>query len=174
MDIRHQLLKAHSRQNADIVESYVVETPGAIIRLMTCFFCDEVNVAQRAAQVVGNLGRNHPVMLEPWWEEMVTAAEEPVHDAIRRNVARYFSELELELPETLESRMVDSFTTWICEDKTPVAVAAFAMQFVADRCLRYPEHAQQVRQMIERKMDSASAGFQSRGKKILRQIEKAL
>lgn len=174
MDIRSQLLKAHSRQNADIVEAYVVETPGAIIRLMTCFFCDEVNVAQRAAQVVGNLGRHHPSMLEPWWDEMVTAGERPVHVAIRRNVARYFSELKLDLPETLESRIVASFTRWVCEEKTPVAVSVFAMQFIADRCVHYPEQGKRIAQVIEEKIDSASAGFQNRGKKILRQMENCL
>ena len=171
MDIRRQLLQAHSRQNADLVEAHVVDNPTAIIALMSCFFSDEVSVAQRAAQVVGNLGRHHPSLLEPWWEEMVAAAEQPVHVAIRRNVARYFSELELDLPKKLETQIVDSFTRWVSEKDTPVAVAVFAMQFVADRCCQFPEHGQRIRHVIEQKIDSASAGFKNRGQKILKQID---
>jgi len=70
MNIRQQLLKKHSRENADFVETHVVKTPGAVVELMVCFLSDETTVVQRSAQVVGNLGRHHPEMLQPWWEEM--------------------------------------------------------------------------------------------------------
>lgn len=173
MNIRQQLLKNHSRQNADFVEAYVVDTPGAIIQLMACFFSDEVKVAQRSAQVVGNLGRHHPAMLKPWWAEMVASGNRPVHQAIRRNVARYFSELELAIPKKLESSIVDSFTDWSCDSSSPVAVSVFAMQFVADRCNGYPIHAKRVRTAIESQLASASPGFCNRGRKIIKQLDAA-
>ena len=174
MNIRQQLLRKHSQQNADFVEAHVVDTPGAIIQLMACFFSDEVKVAQRSSQVVGNLGRNHPKMLKPWWAEMIESGNRPVHQAIRRNVARYFSELELSIPKTLEATIVDSFTDWSCNSSSPVAVAVFAMQFVADRCQDYPKHAKRVRNAIESRLDSASPGFCNRGKKIIKQLDAKL
>ena len=123
MNIRQQLLKRHSRENADFIEDHVVRTPGAIVELMVCFLGDETKVAQRSSQVVGNLGRNHPEMLQPWWEEMIDAGDTPIHIAIRRNVARYFSELELPIPAPLEKRIADSFTQWSTDSNVPVAVA---------------------------------------------------
>ena len=70
MNIRQQLLKKHSRENADFVEAHVARTPGAVIELMACFLGDELRVAQRSSQVVGNLGRHHPEMLQPWWQDL--------------------------------------------------------------------------------------------------------
>ncbi len=170
MNIRQQLLRKHSRENADFVEAHVVRTPGAIVELMVCFLGEETKVAQRSAQVVGNLGRHHPEMLEPWWEEMIDAGEDPIHIAIRRNVARYFCELELPIPEKLEKRIVESFTCWATAPDVPVAVAVFAMQFVADRHGRFAEHAKAVQREIESRMETATPGFCNRGQKIIAQM----
>lgn len=171
MNIRQQLLKRNSRANADIVIAHVASTPEAIIELMACFLSDEVKVAQRASQVVGDMGRRQPELLEPWWDEMLQAAQQPVHDAIRRNVARYFSELEMTLPTKLEKSLVTLFTDWTCEPTTPVAIQVFAMQFVADRGGRFSNEAERVKAAILSRFDTASAGFRSRGKQILKLLE---
>ena len=170
MNIRQQLLKRNSRENADIVIAHVGSTPGAIVELMACFLSDEVKVAQHASQVVGDLGRRQPELLEPWWDEMLQSAQQPVHDAIRRNVARYFSELELTLPTKLEKSLVTLFSGWTCELTTPVAIQVFAMQFIADRAERFPEEAGKVKAVIQSRFDTATAGFRSRGERILKQL----
>ncbi len=140
------------------------------MELLACFLCEETKVAQRSSQVVGNLGRNHPQMLQPWWQEMIDAADDPVHIAVRRNVARYFSELEMSIPKKLEKRIAESFTRWSTDPEVPVAVAVFAMQFVADRHQQFPEQANAIRKQIESRIDSASPGFCNRGQKILNQM----
>ena len=171
MNIRQQLLKRNSRANADIVIAHVASTPKAIVELMACFLSDEVTVAQRAAQVVGDIGRKNPEMLEPWWSEMVEAAKKPVHDAIQRNVCRYFSELDLTLPTKLETSLITLLTDWTCEPTTPVAIQVYAMQFVADRAERFPNEAERVKAAILSQFDTATAGFRSRGKRVLKQLE---
>ena len=172
MNIRQQLLKKHSRENADFIEDYVVEHPQAIVELMACFLSDETKIAQRSSQVVGNLGRHHPKMLEPWWEEMIDAGDKPVHIAIRRNVARYFCELKLPMKAKLEKRIADSFTRWSTDPDVPVAVTVFAMQFIADRHQQFPRQANDIRTEIQSRMESESAtpGFCNRGRKILQQL----
>lgn len=171
MNIRKQLLVRHSRENADIVIAHVVNTPGAIIELMACFFSDEVKVAQRASQVVGDIGRQQPDSLEPWWDEMVCAAEDPIHDAIRRSVARYFSELELKLPPKTEQSLVQLFTDWACDRTTPIAIQVYAMQFVADRADDFPAEAKRITAQIRAGLNTASPGLRSRGTRILEQLE---
>lgn len=171
MNIRQQLLKRNSRKNADIVIAHVDSTAGAIVELMACFLSDEVKVAQRAAQVVGDLGRRDPELLEPWWNEMLEAGQKPVHDSIRRNVARYFSELELALPKKIETSLIKLFTAWMLEPNTPVAIQVFAMQFVADRAERFTTEAKQIRAAIQSRIKTASPGLLSRGKRILKQLE---
>lgn len=171
MNIRQQLLQRNSRANADIVLAYVTKTPTAIVELMACFLSDEVTVAQRASQIVGDLGRLAPESLKPWWDEMARAAEQPVHDAVCRNVARYFSELQLSLPPELERSLVQLLTGWSCNLKTPVAITVFSMQFIANRADRFPQEANQIRTQIESSIDTGSAAFKNRGRTILNQLK---
>ncbi len=172
MILRTQLLEAHSRHNADLIMAHVSSHPETLPELMACFFSDEVTVAQRAAQVVGDLGRAHPQWLQPWWPELVNATEEPVHNAIRRNVTRYFSELKMDLPLKLEQKLVNLCTDFVADPHQNVAIAAFSMTLVADRADRYPEQAQRLERVLVRLIPSRPPGFQNCGRKILKQLSK--
>jgi hypothetical protein len=174
MNIRTQLLKAHSRTNADVIQFYVQRCPEALPELMACLFSDQVAVAQRAAMVVGNFGRQHPDRLRPWWSDLVELIQAPVHAAITRAVVRYFSELALELPAKLESRLIDCCLHAVADPNEKTATCVFAMQFVADRAPQYPQSAARLNAALIRRIPQGSAGFQSRGKKVLRQLQEFL
>ena len=174
MNIRTQLLVAHSRNNADVVQRYVEQHPESLPELIACLGSDEVKVAQRAAMVVGNFGRDNPKALEPWWEDLVQAADDQVHNAIGRAVVRYFSELDLKLPADLESRLVDRCLQAVLDPAEKTATSAFAMKFITDRAAKYPEHARRLNAALIRLIPSGSPGFQNRGRKILEQLKEHL
>ena len=174
MNIRTQLLAVHSRANADTVQQYVEDHPESLPELMACLCSDELKVAQRASMVVGNFGRSNPVALQPWWEDLAEATEDPIHAAIPRAVIRYFSELELELPKPLEARLVDRCMNAVIDPKEKTATSAFAMKFVADRAGDYPEHAKRLNAALIRLIPSGTPGFQNRGRKMLKMLEEHL
>ncbi len=167
MNIRTQLLVANSRNNADVVQRYVEQHSDSLPELIACLGSDEVKVAQRAAMVVGNFGRANPEALEPWWEDLIEAADDQVHNAIGRAVVRYFSELKMKLPADLESRLVDRCLQAVLEPEEKTATSAFAMTFVTDRAADYPEHARRLHAALIRLIPSSSPGFQNRGRKML-------
>jgi len=150
--------------------AHVQAHPESLPELMACFFSDEVAVAQRAAQVVGDIGRASPESLKPWWSELADASANPVHQAIRRNVTRYFSELKLKLPKKVESQLVDDCINFVADPNEGVAIAAFSMNFVADRAAKYPQHAQRLERVLVRLLPSRPPGFQNRGRKVLKQL----
>ena len=170
MNIRQQLLHKNSRANADIILDYVAKTPNGLVEVMVCFLSDETKLAQRAAQVVGDWGRMHPESLQPWWAEMLRAAEKPVHNAICRNVSRYFSELELSLPADLERSLVKLMAGWSSDLTTPVATTVYSMRFIANRADRFPDEANLIKAQIESRISTGTAGFKNCGKKILKQL----
>ena len=174
MRIRKQLLVEHSRANADKIETMVLADDQLLPELMACFFSDETVVAQRAAQVVGDIGRKESDRLLPWLAEIVDAIENPVHEAIRRNGVRYFSELDEPLSPELESRLMRLCLAFVGDSDTKTAVGAFAMQFVADRAEQYPADAEVLCNQLRARMPSATAGFKNRAKKILKKLEARL
>jgi hypothetical protein len=149
MSIREQLFVEHSRANSDRIAAHVLSwsedlniglendkgptarQPGQcakaifnqrLVELMACFFSDEVDLAQRAAHVVGLLGRENPWMLIPWWDELVESAANPTHEALRRNAIRYFSEQPEPLPKKLETRLIKLCSQFVADEKYSIAV----------------------------------------------------
>lgn len=150
--------------------AHVQAHPESLPELMACFFSDEVTVAQRAAQVVGDIGRATPESLQPWWSAMADASADPVHQAIRRNVTRYFSELKLDLPKKLERKLVEDCIDFVADPNEGVAIAAFSMNIVADRAAKYPQHAQRLERVLVRLLPSRPPGFQNRARKVMKQL----
>jgi HEAT repeat protein len=174
MNIRSQLLIAHTRANADVVQKYVEDNPQSLTELMACLNSNEVKVAQRASMVIGNFGRSNPDALQPWWEDLAEATNDPIHNAITRAVIRYFSELDRQLPKRLESRLVQRCVQAVLAPEEKTATSAFAMKFVTDRAAQYPEHAKRLNAALIRLIPSGSPGFQNRGRKMIEQLKDIL
>ena len=171
MIVREQLLVANSRANADKVIAMVADNPELLVQLMICFLGDEVIVAQRASQAVGDIGRHDSDLLLPWLEDIVDAIEKPVHVAIRRNGVRFFSELEEPLPEALEERLIKMCGEFVADPKVAIAIGAFSMSFVADRADRYPKAAKKLCKDLRARLPNASSGFANRARKVIKQLE---
>ena len=172
MDIRAQILSAHSRANADLVLNYVLDDKGRVKPLMKLFLGEEYRVAQRLAMVVGDLGRFRPAWLHPWHEPMIAAANAPLHDSVKRNVLRYFSELPLgAVGEEQEGELLDVAFRLFESPLEAVAIRVYGMQIVANYAEHFPELKDELRAVIEITIaEGATPGFRSRGQKILKRL----
>ncbi|MEL7163351.1 MAG: hypothetical protein AAFN92_21520 [Bacteroidota bacterium] len=172
MNLREQLLREHSRPNADLILAYVLKDKRRTAKLMDLFLDDEYRVGQRAAMVVGDLGRLEPTWLRPYHARMIAAADAGKHDAIKRNVMRYFSELPLEeLSEENAGNLLDVAFRLFESPTEAVAIRVFSMQIVANFTEEYPELKDELRAVIELTIaEGTTPGFRSRGTKILRKL----
>jgi hypothetical protein len=172
MDYAEQLMVEHSKANADRILEHVLVAESRVEALMEVFLGEEYRAAQRAAMVVGNLGRAQPGWLKPWHRRMIEAANQPIHDAVRRNVMRYFSELDIALiEEENEGYLVDLAFRLTADPEAAVAIRVFSMQVVANYVEKYPEFREELAGIIELTIaEGTTPGFRSRGKKILRQM----
>ena len=172
MDISAQLLLIHSRANADLVLAHVLEDEERVTDLMDAFLQGEYRVVQRASMVVGNLGRERPEWLTPWHRRMIEFAGGPCHDAVRRCVMRYFSELLIEhIDEDDAGRLIDLAFRLAADHQSAVAIRVFAIQIVYNYTISYPELKDELAGIIEHTLaEGTTPGFRSRGTKILRKL----
>ncbi|WP_020569652.1 hypothetical protein [Neolewinella persica] len=172
MNYRDQLLSEHSRANADLVLNHVLKDRQRVANLMDVFLSDEYRAVQRSAMVVGDLGRLRPAWLQPWHKHMILAAKEPEHDSVVRNVMRYFSELPLEqVGEDDQGALLELAFRLTESPLQAVAIRVFSMTVAANFCQLYPELKEELRGIIELSLaEGATAGFRSRGNKILRKL----
>lgn len=162
------LARAHSRENADRILAHLLADRRRVPDLIRIFLGEEVTLVQRAAMVVGDLGRKKPNWLMPWQSALIGAAAHPLHPAVSRNVMRYFSELAPScVVETAEGPLLDLAFTLSAAPQTPVGIRVFAWQVVANFALRYPELRSELLGIIALTLaEDASPGLQSRGRKI--------
>ncbi len=174
MNIRQQLSKTHSRANADLVLNYVLADEGRVGDLLKALRDEEITIVQRAAMVVGDLGRARPAWLRPYNNRLLEMATAPAHDAVQRNILRHFSELDLaDIHEDLEGPLLELAFVLTEEPTVPPGIRVFAMQVVANLCSRYPELKAELRAVLETQLPlTESPGFRSRAKKILSRLKR--
>ena len=169
MDIREQLLKEHSKSNANKIAHYVSDNTSRFALLMKLFFSDEYRVTQRAAQVVSICSDSHPQLIRPYLKELILNLRNDVHDAVKRNSLRILQDIEL--PESLHGDMADIGFRLLTSREEPVAVKVFAMTVLANICKKEPDLKNELEIIIEDQMPYGSAGFISRGNKILKRLQ---
>ncbi|HYC28951.1 MAG TPA: hypothetical protein VEB42_09045, partial [Chitinophagaceae bacterium] len=138
MDIREEILKEHSKQNAENIAAWVCRSPQRVQQLMHLFLHEEYRVVQRLAQVVGKISDSHPQLLMPHLSALVQRIKEPgVHVAVKRNVVRILQNVEM--PEALHGDIMNICFDLLADVNEPVAVRVFSMTVLHNLSKHYPE-----------------------------------
>lgn len=171
MDIRESLLEEHSKSQAQRIAAWIENDPERFAGLITLMLEDEYRVAQRAAWVVTHCLEKNPHLLEPHLEAMVYNLRRPgQHNAIRRNTLRALQYVDI--PEELWGETADVAFDLLIDPNEPAAIRVFAMTVIWNICQHVPELSQELKLIIEDQWEHATAGFRSRGRKILKEMDK--
>lgn len=171
MDIRKQLLYEHTKENTDHIVSYIGNQQERFDELMNLFLHDEYRICQRAAWVIGKIGKTQPEMFPPHLKSMImNLRKEGLSDSVKRNTLRVLEEFEI--PESLWGETADICFEYLASKKEAVAIKCFSMTVLLNITLKVPELKDELQILIEDQMPYASAGFKSRGKKTLKALQK--
>ncbi len=170
MDIRKELLKAHSIYQTMKVVNYIDRDELLFDELMELFFRNEPVVAQRAAWAVGHCFRKYPWHIYPYLKRMLDHLNNDVHVALRRCTLVILSEVEI--PEDIEGEVADLCFDILQSAREAIAVQASAMTALYNISQKYPELIPELKMAIEDIMPYASSGLKNRGMKILKKLNK--
>lgn len=169
MNIEETLINEHSRASADHIVSLIGDDPAKFKILMNLFFNGGYRINQRAAMPVGICARKKPELIKPYLEKMIRNLDQPIHDAVKRNTLRIFQDIEI--PENLHGNILEKCFEYLNSNKEPVAIKVFAMTVIFNLTKCYPELANELKIIIEDQMPYGTAGFKSRGSKILKKLQ---
>ncbi|HYV93171.1 MAG TPA: hypothetical protein VE978_15455 [Chitinophagales bacterium] len=170
MNLREEILKEHSKQQTIRLANWVGKEKKRFTELMNLFLHDEYRVVQRSAWIVKHVADEHPDWIKPWLKKMLEYCKQPVHDAVKRNVIRILTEIDL--PKNLYGLAATICFDFLSSATEPVAVKVFSMTVLSNIAQHEPELKQELRLLIEDQMQWEKPGFTSRGRKILAQLEK--
>lgn len=178
MDLLKQLGVAHSRANADLILNWLEQDRARTRVLMEVVRSknpEQFKLVQRAAMVLGDLGRKHPDWLLPYHSELIELARESTHPAIPRAVTRYFSELPLaKVEESNQGHLLDMSFDYLTNPEASVTMKVFSMSTLLHFTRLFPELRDELRGLIELQLEEGenSAGYISRARKVLRELSK--
>lgn len=170
MNIRESLLEEHSKKQAQRIAAWIGSDPERFAELISLMLEDEYRVAQRAAWSVTHCLDRYPELIAPHLEVMIyNLRDNQQHPAIRRNTLRALQEADF--PESLWGEVADIAFQILVDPQEPAAVRVFAMTVAWNISRRVPELQQELKLIIEDQWEHATAGFRSRGRKILKAME---
>src|ERR1044072_6798370 len=143
MDLKAEILKEHSKEQALKVTNWVGSDKKRLEELLHLFLHDEYRVVQRSARMVSMVAEIQPELIKPHLEAIVNKMNEPgVHVAVKRNVVRLLQYMDI--PEPLHGMVMNTCFELLADPKETIAVRAFSMTVLANLAKVYPDIKQEL------------------------------
>jgi hypothetical protein len=170
MKIREELERVYSKQLAIKVATYVGADEELFSELMILFFQEDYRMVQRASAVLSVCVDNYPFLITPYLDRLVANLKNDIPDVIKRNTVRILQTQDI--PDHLLGAVADSCFQFLGSKNEAVAIQAFSMTVLLNVVRKVPELGSELKWLIEEQLPYASAGFVSRGKKVLNELRK--
>lgn len=170
MNIKKEILKSNSKVQVLKIVHYVGDDPDRFASLMEVFLKGPYRVTQRAAWPISYCVEEHPSLVLPHLRSLLEHLRTPgIHNAVRRNTMRLLQFIDI--PKRLHGRVAATCFQYLKDKKEAIAVRVFSMTVLTHIAKHNPGLKNEVRMMIEDEMPYSSAGFISRGRKMLKELE---
>lgn len=170
MNLIKTLQSSFDKRTMNKIVAYIGNDPTKFDELVAAFLNSPYRITQRAAWPLSSCVKAHPELVRPHLKMIIKNLAKPgIHDAVKRNTLRFLQFIEI--PKPLHGITLDICFPLVQNVKEPVAIRVFAMTVVANLCEMYPELRGELTEIIDKQMPYASAGFRSRGVKILRKLK---
>lgn len=170
MDIKKEVLKEHSKAQTLKVVKYIGNNPVRFKELVQTFLNGPYRVTQRAAWALSCCVENNPALIIPHLRVILKMLKRnDTHDAVNRNIVRLLQFIDI--PKKYYGVLVN-ICFELMDPKQPIAVRVFSMQVLSNIATHLPDLKKELRLVIEDQLPYASAGFLSRAKKVLKELQK--
>jgi len=170
MDIRSLLTTLPSRVEKEIYIRKVGESEGNFDTLLELVFHDKDPISWRAAWILDGSDERYPGMAGPSIPVIIEQLPDLESTGALRSLLRMLCRYEI--PEEQQGILIDLCFSYMVSELYPVAVKVHAMQLIYNHVLIYPELAEELKTIIEDQTVNNSVGFKSRGRRIIRELDK--
>jgi hypothetical protein len=171
MNIEEDILHEHSKKQIMLIVNYVGNDSLRFKALMELFLKGEYRITQRSAWIVSYCVIANPDLIKPYFKKLLDKLNEPnIHDAVKRNIVKVFSEIDL--PEKYFGEIYDICFHYLRSLDETIAVKAHSMSVLEKICIQYPELKNELIITLEEMIPFGSSGIVARAKKILKNLKK--
>ncbi len=151
----------------------VRENPLIFDELWTIALSEELPINWRAAWAIKGIWEESPELVSPHLSNMRRALANIKQDGVKREFLKMISENPLPDDEEELGILLKYCFDWLASPMEPIAVRAHSMEILFQISAQIPEIIPELKTTIEVAMQEGSAGMVSRGRKILKALQKA-
>ncbi len=168
MNLEEALHVERSKEHVQTIVDYIGQDKDRFAKLLDLMLHGEDRIPEFAAWPLGHCGVAHPKLFLPHLKELLDKLKRPNHQAVNRAILRVLQQVDI--PEDFQGQAYDTCFEILCDRKASIAERSFAMGTVYNIAQKQPELLEEVRLVLEDLIPHGSAGFKSKGKKILKAI----
>lgn len=164
--VKTMLMKADSQL---LLVQHLEQTHEAFEVLMKLFYIDDKRIQQTAASFLVKFLETRVEYIYPYLSQLVLSLKNESRVGVKRNTVRILQEKHFfdRLSADDVGILTDLCFEYLHSAQEPIAVKVFSMTILQYVVELYPELKQELKILIEDQMPYSSAGFKSRGKKVL-------
>lgn len=180
-DLKLLVKTVATRKQVSEVVAVVKQKSSAVNELINLTFDQDQQIGFHAAWVLDHLLQYNPVLILENLDELMLRLPHVFNQSCKRHYARILmhatsskaiSELKIKLNSTDLEPLVEVCFDWLIDLKTAVAVKASCCQILFNLSKRYDWIGNELAHEVEFLMKNGSAAIQSKGKQILKDLQK--
>jgi hypothetical protein len=164
-----QQLADSSKTLAELTASMVYDNISLLKPLLKISFLEDNSLSQRASRVFTICCCRFPELIKPYLTDILNRLPDIRSEGSRRNLLKLFAEAPVSLSRRQQSILMNLCFDYLVGNYT-VAVKVYSMEILYKLSTVYPEISQELYCLIEEQLPESSAGFKSRGSKILKKL----
>ena len=170
MDFRSLLLNFPSGAEKDLFIAQVVGNEKRFSELLDMALHDKDPLAWRASWILDGSDEQDPGLAAGHIKRIVRALPKLESVGSLRTLLRLLCRYDI--PEEEQGLLIDLCFSYLVSELYPVAVKAHAMLIIYNHVLLYPELKDELVTVLEDQMENNTVGFASRGRRLIKQMEK--
>ena len=170
MDFRSLLTDIPSGVEKDLLIGEVIKSESHFNTLLQLALHEKDPIAWRACWVLDGSDEKMPGLARKHISKIVKALPGLESKGSLRSLLRMLARYDI--PEEEQGLLIDLCFSYLVSEQYPVAVKAHAMQIIYLHVLLYPELKDEFIAVIEDQTANNSVGFKSRGRNLIKQLEK--
>lgn len=160
-----------SRALADLTSNMVINNPLLLKPLVDISLSEPDPMAQRAAHVVSICCCQFPGLFEPYASKVLSKLPTISAVGALRNYLKIFAEVPVRLTAKEKTKLLNLGFDYLTAGQQPVSILVYSMDIAYRFSLGFPEIQLELYHIIESRLADSSAGFKSRGKRLLKKIK---
>jgi len=170
MNLVKALLKEHSKAQCNRIVEYIGTDKDRFKELVDVFITANYRINQRAAWPLSYCVEYNPELIKPHLKKLIHNLKRPdLHNAVKRNTVRLLQFISI--PKSLQGVAAQVCFDFLQNRTEAIAVRVFSMTVLANIAKDQPALKSELKITIEDNMHYGSAGFVSRGRKILKELK---